>query len=121
MVSILLVVAIFIIITLTFTIASDVLPLWMKPYAPVGYSGDPSQLMTIFNSYIPSGSVDNLSHQISSPISAYFTSSQGIFGQLANKTVPGFPLLYSADPYSSETDGGKTTGNTTVAPSQAAS
>lgn len=99
--------------------ADQVKALWLKPYAPVGYNGDPSSLMTIYNAYIPTGSVDNLSHQIESITSQYFTMSQGVPGQLANFTVPGFPLLYAPDPYSSSSDGGNT-GNTSVNADKAA-
>jgi len=102
------------------SVSSDqVKALWLKPYAQVGYNGDPSTLMTLYNAYIPTGSVDDMSHQIVSITSAYFTLSQGVPGQLANFTVPGFPLLYAPDPYSSSTNGGNS-GNTSVTSDKAA-
>jgi len=94
--------------------SDNVKALWMKPYAPVDYNGDPDSLLTIYNAYIPSGSVDNMAHQIQSVTSAYFTGSTGIPHQLANFTVAGFPVLYVTDPYASSSDGGSDPGNTTV-------
>jgi hypothetical protein len=55
-----------------------------------------------------------MADQISTITSQYFTGSQGIPGQLANFTVPGFPLLYTPDPYSSSDSGSNPQGNASV-------
>jgi len=70
----------------------------LKPYAPAGSNGDPSSLMTLYLAYIPSEQVDPLTGLLQSSGSQYFTASEGIPGQLAKATVPGFPILYTPDP-----------------------
>jgi len=61
-----------------------------------------------------------MAQQIQTPKSLYFTISQGVAGELANFTVPDFPLLYVADPYASSNGGGNP-GNTSVSDNIAAS
>jgi len=98
----------------------NVKALWMKPYAPIGYNGDPASLMTVYNTYIPTSSVDNMSLQILNPTSQYFTGSQGIAGQLAGFTVSGFPLLYVSDPNTSSSNNGNGQGSNAVTSDQEA-
>jgi hypothetical protein len=78
----------------------------MQPYEPAGYNGDINTLRTIYNGYIPSSSVSDLSNQISTPNSLYFTGLSGIQAQLADFTEPAFPVIYSVDKTPPSSPGG---------------
>ena len=69
----------------------------MEYYEPPGYNNDTSSLLTIYGAYIPNNEVGNLADQIMNPESPYFTAQAGISAQLANFTVPDFPIDFSQD------------------------
>jgi hypothetical protein len=82
-----------------FSTADQVKSVWMQPFKPANYNGSLPTLMTIYNAYIPNKCVTTLAKLISSPNSLYFTGQSGVLGQLADFTVPNFPITYSQDPY----------------------
>jgi len=86
---------------------SQVKQLWLMPCQGPSLSGNQSPILTLYNAYIPSDRVGNLSVQIATNGSAFF-NVEGSPGILAKSVAPNFPVVYIPDPYArSEYDSGQ--------------
>ncbi|KAF8334692.1 uncharacterized protein EI90DRAFT_3014945 [Cantharellus anzutake] len=76
----------------------------LEAYAPAGFTGDPSQLLTLYLVFLPTEDVSTLASYIKQLNSPWYKGSIGIPGQLANLIIPSYPLL-SVPPPSPGRDG----------------